>query len=263
MKSHKVVIWFIPLFLMVLVTLALALPPPLFSGMVSWWQAENNANDSIGSNHGTLIGQATYGTGVAGQGFQLNGIDAFVNIPHSDSLNFGTADFSVGLWVKFADVSSEQVLIEKYIETEDVSTRQGWGLAYLGNNRLRLYGPINDGLASIIDASPSTPIVTGTWYYAVVTRLGNIFTLYWNGHVFGPREASLNLNSSPTTTLKIGHRGNPQDTPGSVDVRGFYLNGVVDEVGIYLHALGSSEIAYMYKLGNSLKQTTKTAVIPF
>jgi hypothetical protein len=264
MKNPKVVVWFAPLCLMLLVTLALS-PQPVLAvpGMVSWWQAENNASDSVGSNHGTLVGQAPYGTGVAGKGFQLNGINEFVNIPHSDSLNFGTADFSVGFWVKFANVSRQQVLIEKYIETENISTRQGWGLAYLGNNTLRLYGPINDGLARIIDASPSTPIVTGTWYYAVVTRLGNTFTLYWNGEVLGTRDASLNLDSSATTTLKIGHRGNPQDTPGSVDTRGFYLNGVVDEVGIYLHALGSSEIAYMYKLGNSPKQTTKTAVIPF
>ena len=105
-------------------------------------------------------------------------------------------------------------------------------MAYLGSNTLRLYGPIDDGAARIIDASPSTPIVTGTWYYAVVTRLGSTFTLYWNGEVLGTRDAALNLDSSPTTTLKIGHRGNPQDTPGSVDQRGFYLNGVVDEVDI-------------------------------
>jgi len=256
--------WLPLLCLMLLATLAVPPQPVLAApGMVSWWQAENNANDSVGSNHGTLIGQAPYGTGVAGKGFQLNGINEFINIPHSASLNFGAADFSVGLWVKFVNVSSQQILIEKYIETEVISTRQGWGLVYLGHNTLRLYGPINNYPASIIDASPSTPIVTGTWYYAVVTRLGDTFTLYWNGEVLGTRDASLNLDTSPTTTLKIGHRGNPQDTPGSVDTRGFYLNGMVDEVGIYLHALGSSEIAYLYKLGNSPKQTAKTAVIPF
>jgi len=256
--------WLPLLCLMLLATLAVPPQPVLAApGMVSWWQAEDNATDSAGSNHGTLRGGAAYGAGVAGKAFQLNGIDGFVEIPHSDSLNFGTADFSVGLWVKFANASKQQVLIEQYIETENITPRQGWGLTYLGNNTLRLYGPIHDDFASIIDASPSTPIVTGTWYYAVVTRLGNTFTLYWNGEVLGTRDLSLNLDSSVTTTLKIGHRGNPQDTPGSVDTRGFYLNGMVDEVGIYLHALGSSEIAYLYKLGNSPKQTAKTAVIPF
>jgi hypothetical protein len=264
MPTYKVAIWFAPWCLLLLLALALSPQPALAApGMVSWWQAENNASDSVGSNNGTLQGQAYYGTGVAGKGFQLNGINEFVNIPHSDTLNFGSADFSVGLWVKFASTSSQQVLIEKYIETENISTRQGWGLTYLGGNTLRLCGAISNSLGSIIDASPQFPIVTGTWYYAVVTRLGDTFTLYWNGEAVGTRDASLNLDSSPTTTLKIGHRGNPQDTPGSVDTRGFYFNGTVDEVGIYPHALGAAEIAYIYKLGGSRTQTTKTAVIPF
>lgn len=265
MAYSKLMVRIALLCLMALVTLAQCVSPALaVPGMVSWWQAEDNANDSVGSNNGTLQGGTAYGPGVAGKGFQLNGVDGYVSIPHSDSLNFGTADFTVALWVKFADTSGEQVLIEKYIETENISTREGWGLTKLGGSTLRLYGgPMDNSLASIIDAAPSTPIVTNTWYYAVITRLANVFTLYWNGAVLGTQEASLNLNSSSTTTLKIGHRGNPQDTPGSVDNRGFYLNGLVDEVAIYPRALGDAEIAYLYKLGGNRTEAAKTVVIPF
>lgn len=112
MTTNKLMVWFGPVCLIVLVILALSVPQALaVPGMASWWPAENNVADSVGSNNGTLQGGANYGPGVAGKGFQLNGINGFVNIPHSDSLNFGTADFSVGLWVKFANASTQQVPI--------------------------------------------------------------------------------------------------------------------------------------------------------
>jgi len=44
------------------------------SGPVSWWQAENNAKDSVDSNHGTLVGGG-YMEGAVGQAFSLDGVD--------------------------------------------------------------------------------------------------------------------------------------------------------------------------------------------
>jgi hypothetical protein len=68
-------------------------------------------------------------------------------------------------------------LIEKYIETENISTRKGWGLGGAGNS-LRLYGPSNDPAAIIIDVVLQSPIVKGAWYYAAVTRQNGTLTLY-------------------------------------------------------------------------------------
>lgn len=239
-------------------------PGSVTAAMVSWWQAEDNAQDSKDGNHGTLQGGAGFAPGLVGKAFKLNGIDGFIKIPHADSLNFGTHDFTLCLWVKFAQTSGEQVFMEKYIETEAPSTgipRQGWTLTKLPDNNLRLCGPIQTGVATIIDATPPQPIAPNSWYCVTVTRQGNLFTLYWNGSAIGSREISLDLNSSATTSLKIGHRGNPQDTPGSVDTRNFYLNGWVDEVAIWNHALGADELAYIYRLSSSTQGSGKTAVV--
>jgi hypothetical protein len=43
--------------------------PP--DGLVSCWKAENNANDSQDSNHGTLQNGATFAAGMVGQAFSL------------------------------------------------------------------------------------------------------------------------------------------------------------------------------------------------
>jgi hypothetical protein len=215
------------------------------AGLVSWWPGDGNANDIIDSNHGTLQGGATFGTGHVGQAFSLDGTNDFVVIPHSSSLNFGTNDFTVDLWVKFTSTTGEQVIIEKLIETMN-ATRTGWTLTKLSNNVIRLAGPLG-GDGRIIDAVPPS-IPVNTWIFVAVTRTGNTFTLYWNGVPIGSATMALNLDTS--TSLKLGHRGNPTDTPGSVDTRGMYLKGFIDEVEIFNRSLNASELQSIFNAGS-------------
>jgi len=60
-------------------------PPP--SGMVSWWRGENNANDSIGGNNGTLIGDTAFATGRVGQAFSFDGGGNYVEVVTNKALN--------------------------------------------------------------------------------------------------------------------------------------------------------------------------------
>ena len=69
-------------------------PPP---GMVSWWPGDGNANDIVGSNHGTLTGD--YAQGMVGQGFSLDGTGDFVLVADNPNLNI-TGDMTVDLWAK-------------------------------------------------------------------------------------------------------------------------------------------------------------------
>src|SRR5512136_2997970 len=58
------------------------------SGMVSWWGADNNALDLIGTNHGSLTNGATYRAGKVGQAFSFDSsLDQGVTIPSSAELN--------------------------------------------------------------------------------------------------------------------------------------------------------------------------------
>ena len=64
--------------------------PP--SGLVTWWNGDGNANDIVGANNGTLINGTSFAPGKVGQAFSLDGVDDYVEIPHSESLNFGPID---------------------------------------------------------------------------------------------------------------------------------------------------------------------------
>ncbi|MGQ9556262.1 MAG: LamG-like jellyroll fold domain-containing protein, partial [Anaerolineae bacterium] len=85
---------------------------------------------------------------------------------------------------------------------------------------------------------------SNTWVQVALTRRGNAFTLYWNGEVLGSAIANVNLDSP--SSLKIGHRGIPADTPGSTGSNGLYLNGSVDEVEVFSRALRAAEIRDIY-----------------
>ena len=68
-----------------------------------------NANDIIGTNNGTLLGNATAtGTGMVGQAFSLDGVNASVNAGTNSLFDFsgGSADFTIEAWVKPAALPS-------------------------------------------------------------------------------------------------------------------------------------------------------------
>ena len=73
-----------------------------------------------------------------------------------------------------------------------------------------------------------------------VARNNGMVSCYVNGVLSGQLATMANLDG--TASLKLGHRGNPTDTPGSTDMRQLYLNGALDEIAIYGRALSAAEI---------------------
>ncbi|MDB6019741.1 MAG: cell wall/surface repeat protein, partial [Pedosphaera sp.] len=72
--------------------------PP--SGLVSWWRADGNAQDFVGTNNGTLV-SGTYATGKVGQAFSFNDVSTYVQIPASASLNVATnGGLTIECWLK-------------------------------------------------------------------------------------------------------------------------------------------------------------------
>ena len=51
----------------------------------------NTAQDSVGQNDGSLQGAATYGPGLYGSAFVLDGVNSSIHIPASASLNVGAS----------------------------------------------------------------------------------------------------------------------------------------------------------------------------
>lgn len=223
-----------------LAAMAALLPRPSWAacidpapGLVAWWPGEGNADDIFGLHHGSLINGATTAPGLVGQAFSLDGVDDFVAAPHHTALNVGTGDFTVNLWVKFASTTGEQVLVEKYVEKFG-SGSTGWTFTKRSWNALQLATPAGSANTDTL----TLPIET--WIHFAARRSGNSLTIFMNGTLVGSGSASGSLHSN--SSLKIGHRGDPIDTPGSNDTRGFYLNGLIDEVQLHTVSLTNAEI---------------------
>ena len=209
-------------------------------GLVALWSGEGNGNDSVGGNN-MMPTDIAFVEGKAGQAFGFNGAGQWVNCGNNNAGNFGANDFTVAFWVKFNTVFTEQVMVEKYVETLGGSGEpSGWTLTKLSNNRFRF-----GGLGFSVDFGNA---VAGTWTYLAVTRSNGNVRCYVNGVLAGQLAALANLDSA--ASLKLGHRGNPTDTPGSADPRQFYLNGVLDEIAIYDRALSAAEIETICKNDN-------------
>src|ERR1035441_2969639 len=59
---------------------------PAPAGLVSWWAAEGNALDSVGTNNGVLVNGAGFGAGEVGQAFLFDGNTQAFFIPYTRSL---------------------------------------------------------------------------------------------------------------------------------------------------------------------------------
>ena len=225
-------------------------PPP---DMTSWWPGDGNTNDIVGGRNAVLKNGAAFGVGQVGQGFILDGIDDFVDVPHHPALNVGTGDFTVDLWVFFNDTAGEQVLVEKYVEQFGPTTT-GWTFTKHDDNRLTF---------SSADSGPLS-LPTNTWIHFAARRSGDVATIFMNGTLVATGSPVDRDNGDSNSSLKFGHRGSPDDTPGSTDDRGFFLNGRIDEVELFVGgALSDAEIQAIFNAGSAGKCKVSTGLDHF
>jgi hypothetical protein len=209
------------------------LTPP--AGMVSWWTGDGNADDVIGTNHGTLQNGATYAAGMVDQAFSFDGVDDYVEIPHSDTLNFGpNQPMSINLWVKRTSISGSQIIFAK---------RSGCGAQV--HYQLQWYEPGNwfsfsstggfaNGVTTTADKLP-----LDTWTFVSATFDGSTATLYINGAPVASHAMSFDPAGVP---LRLG---------GEPSCDGQLFGGLIDEVAIFNRALSAEEIVAIYAAGSA------------
>ena len=217
-------------------------PPP---GMVSWWTGDGNANDLIGGNHGTLRNGATFAAGVVGQAFSFDGVDDYVEVASSPTLQFGTADFTIDFWAKILDpFGNVQVLIT----TQAVITDPP-GISV---HSRAISPPVNTVMFDIRDGVNSqtltVPVPTDLqFHHFAFTRSGTDI----KGYVDGVDQTTVvnavgvaNMNSP--SNLLFGRSGS--SSPAA-----FYFAGQLDELEIFNRALSAAEVAALFNAGSAGK----------
>ena len=224
-----------------LVFLALCEPARAVDGMVSCWTFDEGsgttAYDSMGTNDGTIYG-AIWATGIVDGALSFDGIDDYVEVPDSDSLDIAGAITMSG-WVKANSLSGGSSVLIKgdyngyYLQTSYV-LHVGTG----GEIVCVLYGYWPDDRFAT-----TSSINTGEWYHLAAT---------WDGTTSNADNVKIyidgELNQSFTKTNTL--RSVPQSvTIGSMKPPAYYtaLDGYLDEVAIYDRALSPQEIEEYYQ----------------
>ena len=149
------------------------------SGMVSWWKAEDNANDSFGSNNGTLPNGAGFVTGQVGQAFGFNGTTQFMQVSNPQNIPVGNAPRTILAWIKWAGdngVGHQNIFgygsWGNYAGTFFFERRNSTGgKLYLTGYNTELFG--------------NTVINPDVWYLVAITHDGTTSKFYVNGQEDG------------------------------------------------------------------------------
>ena len=178
------------------------------------------AYDSSGySNDGTIYG-ASWINGLAGSALSFDGINDYVEIPDSDSLDL-TDEITIVVWYKKPDNRNGGIL-QKY---NSYYTYFGGGASALGYV-LSIGGVGHGGGAG--------NFFQDEWAYAVMTYDGSTIKTYLNGVQQVTSAVSGTLVIS-TNNIIIGNNN-----------LNWYFNGMIDEIRIYKRALTFAEISDLF-----------------
>jgi YD repeat-containing protein len=204
------------------------------SGLVAWWRAQSDAQDSVGTNHGTVTNGATFVTGEVGQCFSFDGVDDRVAIPESAAIDLSRmAAWTIEAWVRPTtfDTQARATIYSEGLFRVSLGLDQ-----YTG----KLESRINNESHDFNVLSSNTALLLNTWSHVALSYDGTSRVLYLNGSETGRRMA-LPINDD-STGAAIG------DVPHSPNSSRF--QGRIDELSIYNRALFPAEVAAIYASGH-------------
>ena len=184
----------------------------------------SSLSDMTSGSSGTIVSTGLGGTGV-GTGsinyvLDLDGTNDHVSIPNS--INMGTSDFTLSIWLKTDDVSSRQHVFQQTGSNDNrvIAINSG------GSLTSRLGGSGSDHVSGVT-------LSTDTWYHIVLVHDNSANTLKW--YVNGTEQntnTSVNVPSN-TGTFYLGTNSDANDK---------YFNGQIDEVRIWNDVRTAAEI---------------------
>ncbi len=205
----------------------------IYNNTVGSWRFEENigtiVNDSYGINNGNYSGEtfndgtiygATRVDGKFGKGLSFDGVNDYVNVPSSPSLEINS-QMTITAWIKpFAQQNWNTIIQRQWIYTGSF----WFGLDFNGLE----FGLKND-IDGEVRARYDTSLTLGQWYFVVATYDGSAMTVYLNGQAGTPM----------TQQGTFSNFGNYM-----IGVHSSYswFNGTIDEVRIYNRSLSEAEI---------------------
>jgi hypothetical protein len=213
-------------------------------GLVAYYSLDGNAIDESGMlNHGVIHGAvaAANSTGIQGCAMEFDGVDDYVAIAPSPSLEFDQA-ISISAWFNLHSFSSSYPPIVKTSDSNQMngyslechSNPEDWDGSYIGPS---IFFMIDAGGGGLSETSGPVAISLGEWHHAVGIYDGFTARLFIDGVLQNSHTCSGTLTTS-SNDLELGR------DPSNTDR---YFDGLMDQVRIYNKALTEEEVAYLYQ----------------
>lgn len=217
---------------------ALAAAPT--NGLSAYWKLDGTgtsttASDTSGNgNTGSLKNGALWTPGKLNNGLSFDGVNDYVLVPNSTSLNISGKALSLSLWANIPDATSDEVLLGKMWGTSGFSAPYyQYAIEYMaGTKKIAFYF----GNTSSKLVGPFTMTVPyNVWTHIAFTYDGVNVRGYVDGvqQFATPQTTSI---ASRTGALRLG-TDNKTNQP---------LKGKLDEVRIYNRTLTAQEVASVY-----------------
>lgn len=218
--------------LLVAAAAALLAPSTSPAALVAHYQAEGNALDATGVNHGTLMGGAGFAPGKIGQAFDFDGVDDYVSVPNHVSLDVDAV--TVAAWVRPESLGEIRTSIVWRGRSVELTTNNSFTFIWQGTNVIWQVGTGGNKITSL--GSDELPLNQFTHIAGVYS--GADYRLYVNGVLTAHVQNSDGPVGGvhPSIPMFIG-------ASGILGVPHRYFDGQVDDLRIYNHALTPNEIA--------------------
>jgi hypothetical protein len=224
----------------ILVTASTA--PDLTTGLAGHWSFDEgsgtSAGDSSGNgNTGTLtnMDNTNWVDGIYGTALQFNGIDEWVNVPNSASLNITSSNITLSAWVKSIGGQGN----DTGIVVKDDAGKYNYMLSWQTGNRFsfRTNTSCCSGAKYQVIGQPGS-LYDERWYHVAGVYNGSEHRAFVNGALIETLGQTGTIDDSSLVDLVIGRRRIGDNR---------FFSGVIDDVRVYNRALSDAEVAYMYQ----------------
>jgi len=191
---------------------------------------DGNPNDiSDNGNNGEYVGDVKQAEGKFGKGIELDGSN-YVDIPWSDSIDVADGDFTVEIWFKYSEPSTNGVLVWGY-DVESGPHAQIWFRTEPGSNRIR--GLMVDSVGPNVIVVTTDPYNDDKWHHFAAVRSGDSLSLYIDGALQdSQRGNSGSVTETQTFGIQLGRKMGNRDM----------YKGILDEFRLWKRALSGDDI---------------------
>jgi hypothetical protein len=225
--------------------------------IADWWPGEDNGNDIVSTNNGTLFNM-TFEAGEVGRAFtftNFNGFsDSYVTFD-TNTGNFGTNNFTIDFWIKTTNSQMEPVLDKQPACLNIVENM--WVIQTLSNGGISFAISQGAGGAYSANLLSKTNINDGGFHEVAISRAGLVLSLYIDGILDNSLTSAGIADITNSALMEAGFSPCVNTFPVAGQITPFA--GELDEVDLWDRALSPAEVYAIYAAGSLGKHSTNSS----